>query len=184
MGNFVADAIRGKEINEFPEGIRLGIEIHRFIDEFTDSHELPLASRKLLYPYFGKYAAVVQDIFYDHYLALDWKLWHPEDLIDFSRKVYATLNAKKHHLNPRAQRTLYYMELHGWLENYVTPEGIDMALTGMAHRAKFESNMENSLPALKEHFKEMQDHFNGFFPMLENAVIVNFESRVSALSES
>lgn len=179
VGNFIADTLRGSKTEQFPEEVRLGIEIHRFIDGFTDTHLLPLATRKLLYRYFGKYAAVVQDIFYDHFLALQWDRYHHLPLSDFAEKVYLTVGMHPDALNARAARVLHYMSADDWLTGYARREGIDRALKGMASRAKFESNMERSLPALDAHFDEMNQHFSTFFPELRMAVHENFASRIT-----
>lgn len=178
VGNFIADTLRGSKVDALPDLVQLGISIHRLIDDFTDTHRLPLATRKLLYPYFGKYAAVVQDIFYDHFLALDWECYHSLALKEFAEKVYQTMANRPEVLNERAARTLHYMRAHDWLTGYARREGIDRALKGMASRAKFRSNMENSLPALDNHFDEMKLHFTEFFPALICAVDENFASQI------
>ena len=45
MGNMMADAVRGKQADEYPDKIRNGILLHRRIDAFTDQHELVKATR-------------------------------------------------------------------------------------------------------------------------------------------
>jgi len=166
VGNFIADTIRGKDFEIYPEQIKQGILLHRFIDTFTDCHPLVLDTRKKLYPYFGKYAAVVQDVYYDHFLAVDWPLYHPLPLPAFAKKVYTLLQSRNEVMNMKALRTLHFMELHGWLENYAHLSGIDRSLKGLSRRATFLSNMENSLEPLRLHFDEMKLHFDQFFPEL------------------
>lgn len=179
VGNFIADTLRASQVRDYSRSIRLGVEIHRFIDSYTDSHALPLDTRKLLYPYFGKYAAVVQDMFYDHFLALDWGNYSDTSLHDFSRKVYTVMNRHAAQFNPRAARTLRYMQMHDWLTGYARREGIDRALKGLASRAKFESNMDRAVPALEAHFDDMKKHFDRFFPELESAVNNAFSSKIN-----
>jgi len=166
VGNFIADTLRGNQGTLLPEPIRRGVSIHRDIDTFTDENQLVLNTRKCLYPYFGKYAAVVQDVYYDHFLALSWKEYSAVSLIDFTHHVYSTLNKHSAYLNPKAQRTFYYMSTQNWLYHYKSLEGINRALTGLSRRAKFESNMEKGIPPLKKHFDEMSEQFNLFFPQL------------------
>jgi acyl carrier protein phosphodiesterase len=170
VGNFIADTVKGRQIEEYPADIQKGIRLHRLIDDFTDTHRLVLETRKHLYPYFSKYAAVVQDVYYDHFLAIDWQHYHPKSLPDFAQSVYRTLNGSKIHMNERAARTLHYMELQNWLANYASTDGIDRTLKGMASRARFASNMQNGIAPLKAHFHEMKSEFDAFFPELELAV--------------
>jgi acyl carrier protein phosphodiesterase len=178
VGNFIADTVRGKDFSAYTPAVQLGIEIHRFIDHFTDTHLLPLESRKLLYPYFSKYAQVVQDIYYDHFLARNWAIYHHLPLPTFAAKVYHVMESNKEHLNERSLRTLHYMKLHNWLESYSSAEGIDLALKGMSRRAQFKSNMEDALPALHRHYDELSGHFTAFFPELSEAVSAAFGQRL------
>lgn len=174
VGNFIADTVRGRDFSAYHPEVQLGIEIHRFIDHFTDKHPLPLESRKLLYPYFSKYAQVVQDIFYDHFLASNWSVYHSLPLSTFAAKVYHVMETNKNQLNERSIRTLHYMKMHNWLESYSSTEGIDRALKGMSRRAQFQSNMEHSLPALNKHYNELGTQFAAFFPELSQAVTSAF----------
>jgi acyl carrier protein phosphodiesterase len=169
-GNFMADSIRGALSIHLPDEVLLGIKVHRFIDSFTDTHPVVLESRALLYPYFSKYAGVVQDVFYDHFLALDWKHYHPETLPAFAKKVYSTLVHYEPILNEKAKRTLLYMSKHRWLEGYESADGVNRALSGLATRASFPSNMQNSIPALEANFEALKKAFDVFFPELELAV--------------
>ncbi len=174
LGNFMADTLRSGEVHQHAPQVKMGIALHRFIDHYTDSHHLVLESRKLLYPYFGKYAQVVQDVFYDHFLARAWSNYHSVALPDFAAKVYHTLKQQESLLNERARRTLHHMSLHNWLVGYALEEGIDRALKGMASRARFESGMEHAIPALNAHDAAMEAHFTAFMPSLQSAVEQEF----------
>lgn len=166
VGNFIADTVRGKRMDEYPESIREGILLHRFIDTFTDEHPTVLLTRKRLYPHFGKYAAVVQDVFYDHFLAKNWKSHHHLELNEFTAFVYQTLGESRHHFNQRAERTFHFMQSQDWLSNYATEEGIHRSLSGLSRRAKFTSNMEKSIPVLRAKRSDLEEDFAAFFPEL------------------
>ena len=178
-GNFMADSIRGVLSVHIPTEVLLGIQVHRFIDTYTDTHPLVLGSRALLYPHFSKYAAVVQDVFYDHFLAIDWNVYHHEPLTSFTSRVYTSLSHYQPIMNDKAKRTLYYMTRHKWLEGYHAREGVHRALTGLASRATFKSNMENSLPALDANFDALKTAFDAFFPELERAVKARFSQAIA-----
>lgn len=182
VGNFIADSVRGKDIEKYSIHVRTGIEVHRFIDHFTDSHLLVLESRKLLYGSFGKYSQVVQDIFYDHFLASNWQHYHASTLPTFADKVYRTMERNADQMNDRASRTLHYMSLQNWLVSYASYEGIDRALKGMARRAQFPSNMDNAIPALETHRDALTAHFKEFMPELESAVDAKFAQAVRAIT--
>ena len=88
VGNFLADFIRGNDLENYSEEVKLGIELHRKIDEFTDSHELVDASKKLLHPRQGKYSSVLLDIYYDYFLAKNWSKFTDQPLKEFATIVY------------------------------------------------------------------------------------------------
>ncbi|NEN23623.1 DUF479 domain-containing protein [Cryomorpha ignava] len=170
VGNFIADTINGVIPDEYPEAVKLGIQIHRSIDTYTDSHPIVLETRKLLYPWFSKYAAVVQDVYYDHFLAINWHLYSKIPLAEFVNNVYAVLSTNEQVMNEKALRILHYMKLHDWLYNYSKKEGIDRALKGLSRRATFKSNMEKGLEALDANYTALNQHFQEFFPQLENEI--------------
>lgn len=179
VGNFIADTVKGKGLADYDKAIQKGIVLHRFIDTYTDSHEITLQSRERLYAYFGKYAGVVQDVFYDHFLAKNWTSYHQNDLKAYTRFIYATLADYQSVFNDQASRTFHYMQLQDWLGNYATEEGINRALTGLSRRASFPSNMEESLPALAEQGSSISDDFKAFFPDLISATEEKLEELLS-----
>lgn len=174
VGNFIADTIRGKEIDSLPEDVYTGVKIHHLIDEFTDGHAQVLESRKLLYPYFGKYAAVVQDVYYDHFLAKYWNNYSPIELPFFCTEVYNVLEKSKHLYNERALRTLKYMSAQNWLLSYANLDGLDRALSGLSRRASFDNNMNNSIPPLLKHLDSLESQFREFFPELDRKIQSSF----------
>src|SRR5436190_22096246 len=88
IGNFIADHIKGKQFDLYSKEIQKGILLHRSIDTFTDQHPLVEQSKLLLRPHFHKYAPVIADVFYDHFLAKDWKNYHPQSLENFAQHAY------------------------------------------------------------------------------------------------
>ena len=51
VGNFIADAVKGKQYLKYPDEIQKGIQLHRAIDTFTDQHEaFKKANKNLLVP--------------------------------------------------------------------------------------------------------------------------------------
>jgi acyl carrier protein phosphodiesterase len=73
LGNFMGDFVKGKSYRQQyePEIIK-GIELHRSIDEFTDSHPVVTESKNRLRPTYRHYSGVIVDVFYDHFLAANW----------------------------------------------------------------------------------------------------------------
>ncbi|MFZ1750390.1 MAG: hypothetical protein WAU01_09370, partial [Saprospiraceae bacterium] len=64
-GNFMADFIPKSFIDHLTPSVRLGIDLHRQIDSFTDQHPEVKASVMIFRPTQRKYAPVVVDIVFD-----------------------------------------------------------------------------------------------------------------------
>src|SRR5690606_29576564 len=83
IGNFMADGIKGKDYEEYPEKLKTGILLHRFIDTYTDAHPIVRESTKRLHSKYHHYSGVAVDMFYDHFLAKNWSRYSDEPLDEF-----------------------------------------------------------------------------------------------------
>jgi len=166
VGNFIADAVKGRQIEAFPDTIRAGIRLHRLIDEFTDTHPVVEVSKSRIRENYRKYSGVVVDMYFDHFLAKNWSDFSTETLHDFTKNAYKTLFGYYVLFPSRMKRILPLMEAGNWLASYVEIENISRALQGMSHRTKFISGIENGGADLKIHYQELDKDFNKFFPEL------------------
>jgi len=172
IGNFIADHVKGKQIELFDEEIVKGIKLHRLIDEFTDTHKVVEQSKIRLRSEFGKYSPVIVDVFYDHYLAIKWEQYHHEELSLYADNFYTLLNNNHHRLPIRTQQMIQYMIPQNWLLNYKTIAGINKTLTGMSKRTKFESKMDVAAIYLDRYYSEFENEFNEYFEELRTYVSV------------
>lgn len=166
VGNFIADHVKGSQIELFDQGVKDGIILHRGIDAYTDGHPVVRESVIRLRPGFRKYAGVIVDMFYDHFLARYWSDYSEKSLEVFSADCYAVLRKYTGYLPERSRRMLHYMEKDNWLMAYREPDGLDRAFRGMAHRTTFYSGMENAVQALLEDYDNYLAEFRLFFPDL------------------
>lgn len=168
LGNFIGDFVKGRSaMVQFEPDIIKGIELHRAIDEFTDSHPVVAESKNRLRPTYRHYSGVIVDIFYDHFLARQWSLYHADLLPDFADKAYGVIQSHNPILPEEVKFMMPYMIRGNWLVNYARVEGIERALSGMARRTRFESKMEQSVNDLIEHYELFQKEFSDFFPVLQ-----------------
>ena len=170
VGNFIADAVKGKQLERFTPEIQRGIRLHRAIDSFTDNHEITKQSRQRLYTEYRHYSGVIIDIYYDHFLAKNWSQYHHLDLKDFTIEVYKTLDEYREILPQKVVYMLQYMVPQNWLLNYAHYDGIERVLTGMSRRTRFDSRMELAINELKEHNELFEEEFTAFFPLLQSFV--------------
>jgi len=175
IGNFIADSVKGSDHKNYPPEIQKGILLHRKIDTFTDTHPIVEESKKRLRPKYRKYASVIVDIFYDHYLAANWNDFSEEKLSDYTERIYVLIQ-KNHFLLPSGSvHFTKYMIKYNILEAYSRLEGIEQVLAGMSQRATFVSNMEHSIVDLKEYYELFEDEFKRFFPELKQFVNAQIE---------
>lgn len=163
IGNFIGDHIKGNNFSQYNDGIIKGIKLHRLIDVFTDQHPLVELGKIRLRPYFHKYSPVITDVFYDHFLAKNWKQYHNQALEEYVSNVYSLLIRNKKILPQKTTYMLQYMIQHNWLNGYATLEGIDKALTAMSHRTQFESNMDKATAFLENDYPLYEKEFEAFF---------------------
>lgn len=163
-GNFIGDFVKGRQsVAAFPPKIISGIELHRAIDTFTDSHPVVAQSKKRLWATYRHYSGVIVDMYYDHFLAVNWSTYSPQLLPDYADHCYDVLEQRLSGLPEDVQLMLPYMIRGNWLVNYARLEGIQRALGGMARRTRFDSNMDKAVGDLREHYAAFGEEFAVFF---------------------
>ncbi|WP_456314418.1 acyl carrier protein phosphodiesterase [Pseudomonas shirazensis] len=163
IGNFMADGIRGKQFEHFPEDVQKGIILHRAIDTYTDSHDIFRQSTRRLHERYHHYSGVIVDIVYDHFLAKNWTLYSDEKLEDFINRFYNSLHGNYGILSEKTKNIMPYMIEQNWLLSYRTVEGIHQILKQMDRRSKNESKMQFANEELVEFYSEFEHEFTTFF---------------------
>lgn len=166
LGNFIADAVKGKSLEAFSDELREGIRMHRDIDFYTDNHPVTSRSKDRLRAGFNHYSGVIIDIFYDHFLARNWNEFSEEPLKLYSQRIYALLEKHQAEFPERPRHMLPFMKSHDWLMAYTEIEGIRRVLAGMSRRVRPGSKMEMATDALVKDYALFEKDFREFFPDL------------------
>jgi acyl carrier protein phosphodiesterase len=166
IGNFIADSIRGNKISHLPTRVQKGVLLHREIDTYTDSHEIPKISSKRLHKNYSHYSRVIVDIFYDHFLAKNWKTYSTTPLKAYVENFYDLLEDNYTILPHGVQRMMPYMITDNWIYNYAKMEGIGRVLNGMNRRTQNKSKMNFAILDLEEHYADFEKEFTSFFEEL------------------
>lgn len=164
IGNFIADAVKGKQINKFSDEVKRGIVLHRHIDAYTDEHPVFRKSADRLKLKYRMYSKVIVDIYYDHYLARNWDHYADSELVGFSSFVYKRIVKYYNMLPPRYKRILPFMIAQNWLAGYASFWSLEKVFKGMARRTGYKSGMEYAVADLKKNYSEFRDEFELFFP--------------------
>ncbi|WP_339653826.1 ACP phosphodiesterase [uncultured Maribacter sp.] len=166
IGNFIADSIRGNKFEHLPIRIQKGIKLHRFIDTYTDTHDIPKISSKRLHANYSHYSRVIVDIYYDHFLAKNWSKYSDTPLDIFVDNFYDLLEDNYKILPDGVKRMMPYMIADNWIYNYSKMDGIARVLNGMNRRTKNKSKMNFAILDLEEHYDAFEEEFSDFFEEL------------------
>lgn len=164
LGNFIADHITGNKIKHLPQGVIDGILLHRKIDNFTDHHPVFAESRARLHPKYHKYAGVIADVFYDHFLAKNWNDYSEFHISSFTSYCYGVLLRNYNLLPSKSKKILPFFIMQNWLSSYAKMEGLRRSFHMLARRAKFKSNMEYVVDDLIDDYELYESEFKLFFP--------------------
>jgi len=170
IGNFIADFVKGRAYNTFDPAIQRGIKLHRAIDHYTDTHPVVSQSKQKLWEKYRHFSGVIVDIYYDHFLAINWSEFSKESLTTYVDEFYSMITSHGDKLPESVNHMMPYMIRKNWLLNYANFEGIEDVMQGMSRRTKHDSKMEQSVEDLKFYYEEFGDEFAEFFPQLETHV--------------
>jgi acyl carrier protein phosphodiesterase len=134
LGALLGDRVKGNPDPGLAPGIRRGIVLHRRIDSYTDAHPVHRRSRRRFEAPRRRFAGVIVDVCYDHFLARDWERHAPGTLDAFADRVYRSIEGRRA-MQSAAMRTLTgRMIERDWLRSYSDPASVSRALDAIAHR--------------------------------------------------
>ncbi len=162
VGNFIADHVKGKSFEKFPNDIQKGILLHRQIDSFTDAHPKFREAKKLLREGFGLYSGIIVDLLYDHVLAAKWNRYSEKTLRSFSKRSHAILLSNYRHLPTRVQAFLPILIQNRRLESYATVDGIIQSIELMSRYTSLPKQSKFARQILLENQEYFFDNFEDF----------------------
>lgn len=170
LGNFIADMVKGRQIQKYSPEIVKGIMLHREIDRFTDNHPIVALSKKRLRNKYRHYSGVIVDMYYDHFLAKNWNDYSEEPINRTAGNAYKILLSNVLILPPKVKRILPFMIAENWLVNYANPESLQRNFEGMSKRTAYKSGMENAVQDLLLDYNSYYAEFAKFFPELSDYI--------------
>lgn len=170
VGSLMPDLARGRAPADLPAEALAAFHQHRAVDAFTDTHPLFAQSRSRLRERHGRYAGILVDVFYDHFLATDWSRYRDEPLGDFIDRAHEALRSHQHLMPPAMRYPVDKLLEQDWLRSYATVEGIELALRRMSQRLteRFDRpvQLHTAVADLVEHDAALRGDFHAFFPQL------------------
>ena len=168
LGSLLGDFVKGRLDDRFPQTVRRGIALHRAIDSFTDAHPLHLESRNRIGGERRRYAGIIIDVCYDHFLCRRWAEYSNETLDRFAARVYGILREHQDELPDRLRRMVPHMIADDWLGSYAELENVGRALDGIARRIARSNPLAGAVIEIEANYGELDGDFQRFFPQLRD----------------
>ena len=166
LGSLLGDFVKGPLDGRYGTDITRAIALHRKIDSFTDAHPMVLRSKARVSAGRRRYAGIMIDMFYDHFLAKNWVEFHDEPIREFTARIYRVLHLRHALLPDRLQYMAPRMAQTDWLASYAEVDSIRTALDRMGRRLKRENRLLDSADELREHYAELESDFRIFMPQV------------------
>lgn len=169
LGSMLGDFVKGPLTNgivqnQYGDEITKGIALHRKVDSFTDAHPVVRDSWKRVSTERRRFAGIMVDMFYDHFLAKHWETFHHQILAQFTDHFYAILVRRHDELPERLQRMTKSMVELDWLGSYAQVDSIDSALNRMSRRLRRSNALVNSAEELLRNYDQLEQDFLRFIP--------------------
>lgn len=166
IGNFIGDFVKGSKYNLYPPEIRFGILFHRKIDEFTDKHPVVIQVNNLLKPTFGRYSAIISDMYFDYFLARNFKKYSTISLGVFALRFYFFALFYYKYLPNRVRGFIFHFIFTNRLKKYGSLDGLKQSLEIMAHFKVKAIQPEKTISFLMHRHDQLEAMFFDFFEEL------------------
>lgn len=165
-GQFCGDFVRGSDLSAYPEGIQQGIHRHRRIDAYTDKHPAVRACLDVFKPPVRRFAGIITDVVFDHYLARDWANYSAIPIDQHVEAVHSALNEMRPQLPPDLQRFADFLQRENILLGNLEYAGVELTLQRLSRRSPKFAPMAQGAAVAAVNETEILDAFNAFFPDL------------------
>ena len=165
-GGLEGDYYKGWLRGDLHPAIERGVKLHRAIDAHTDNHQLIAELRNHFPAKIRRYAGILIDISFDHYLTRHWATYSDLGRAEFTTAVYRALTAQQDHMGPGSRAMLARMLEHDILNRYEHWDAVPATAARIGERFRrgnplleLESQMEPVRDKLEQTFLE-------FYPLL------------------
>ncbi len=165
-GALEGDFHKGPIGPHFAPDLAQGIRLHRAIDAFTDSHPQIVALRKQFPASLRRYAGILIDLSFDHYLSLYWDRYSELELRAFTAGVHLALENRSMQLSSGSLKMLQALRKHDLLNRYHDWGLVTASAQRVGERFKRGNpllDVERGLNPIKE---DLEQAFSAFYPDL------------------
>ena len=167
-GGLEGDYYKGPLRGELPSPIERGVKLHRAIDAYTDNHPLVQQLRRDLPQTLRRYAGILIDLSFDHYLSKHWELYSAIPLATFNTAVYDTLQQQAGDLSEGSRRMLARLVEYDILGLYGDWETVPASAARIGERFRRHNPLTGVGPELTPARDLLEQAFLGFYPQLQS----------------
>ena len=178
LANLLADPLKGKAFKGATKRFQKGLQNHKIIDTFTDSHPMVKQSKSR---FKGKkyLKGVVVDILYDHFLTLHWEKYSKVDLFYFITQFHTQGEKKVQNYPPLPKEKILHVIKINLLLSYDTLEGLEKGFNRIDNRLsdnlKAKETASSYISLIQQEFDNLEQDFLLFFPELMAHVYNNVD---------
>lgn len=163
LGNLLGDFVKNKAEFSAYDKVYQGICFHRKIDQFTDTHYIFRKSRHRISEKNRRYAGIIIDIVYDHFLANNWDAYSNVPLETFVKNFYRILEKYSSILPKRLFDLKPAMIRENRLMLYRKQTGVAIALERVANRLSVPYVVDEVMAEFLSNYQKFQTDFYLFF---------------------
>lgn len=165
-GGLEGDYFKGPLRGQLPLGIERGVQLHRAIDGYTDRHPAVETLRREFQGGLRRYAGILIDLSFDHFLSRHWEQFADLELNEFNSSVYRSLEQQREHLSPSAQRMHARLVEHDLLGLYQQWNTVPASAERIGTRFRRENPFTGIEGELELRREQLEETFLEFYPDL------------------
>ncbi|MFV8818056.1 ACP phosphodiesterase [Haliea sp. E17] len=165
-GALEGDYRKGPLRGELPAPVERGIRLHRAVDAYTDSHPLIETLRRQFPDGLRRYAGILIDLSFDHFLCRHWQRFNDLPRASFNQLVYRELAGAQADLSPPARRMAQRMSDIDLLDHYARWDTIPASAARIGERLKRGNPFLDAERDLAPHRDAIEQAFLAFYPQL------------------
>jgi len=184
LGGLFGDFVRGRwALKNFPEPVRQGIVLHRYIDRRTDHSAVVKKLRRSFPREFRRYAGIIIDLAFDHELAINWWRYMPGSLERFDVEIRDLLRDNAELVPEGLASFMLYADRHGLFTAYREQDVILYALAGVGTRLSRPNPLHRVTEIWPELAPEFKVAFRQVFPEIQSDVF-EWRNKISTTTGS
>ena len=181
-GNIGGDHFKGdlSKFKAIPPRIVKGIEIHRFIDSFTDnSDQIHAVAKRFQDSGVKRISYIASDLILDHFISKNWDSFSALPLNNFIKKIYQTTAIDLNHFPDKFKFIFSKMKEKDWLSRYITEDGIELTLYKFSKVIPFQNNLHDAFEVYQNQKEEIDQLYMSFMFDITKTVNSKFKLNVT-----